>query len=200
MVVSLKEAAFKLFDEGKKAISPEVKKLGLKSNTRLNYYWEWRQKRGLPPASEKEGVGDIMEPKLGNKQTENETLEPEDNNTKEPNDDNVEEPEGSEANPEKAKKDSEAISAVNEATKPKDKDEKKEEKELKIATTIADEGIRCTVFLSLQTLALYKIAASTQAQVDGGELLLLGDFLDTCAEDFFAGRGKKLGLISTGGR
>ncbi len=68
--------------------------------------------------------------------------------------------------------------------------------------TIADDGIKCTVFLSLQTLALFKIAASTQAELseNGAGPLLLGDFLDTCAGDFFEVRGKKLGLIVSGGK
>ena len=80
---------------------------------------------------------------------------------------------------------------------PKEKEEKPEEPERRIATTITDDGIKCVVFLSLQTLALFRIAATTQAQFDREEELSLGDFIDTCAEDFFRVRGKKLGLISS---
>jgi len=94
----------------------------------------------------------------------------------------------------------ESIGGVSEVVQPKGKDGKIEGPERKIATTIGDDGIQCKVFLSLQTLALYRIAAATQAQFDEGEGLSLGDFLDTCAEDFFSGRDKKLGLISSGGK
>ena len=71
-------------------------------------------------------------------------------------------------------------------------DEKK-----KIPTSILGEGLRVTIFLSIKTLTLYQIAANTQVQYDGEDELTLGDFLDTCAEDFFRVRGKSLGLINT---
>ena len=63
--------------------------------------------------------------------------------------------------------------------------------------TVADEGIKCTIYLSLQTLVLYKITASKHAQlsINGEAIFTLGDFLDTCAEDFFRVRGMKLGLV-----
>lgn len=67
----------------------------------------------------------------------------------------------------------------------------------KIPTSILGEGLRVTVFLSISTLTLYQIAATLQSQYDGEEALTLGDFLDTCAEDFFKVRGKSLGLINT---
>ena len=44
--VTKKEEAFKLFDEGKTALSPEVKDLKLKSQTRYNYYYEWQKSNG----------------------------------------------------------------------------------------------------------------------------------------------------------
>ena len=108
-------------------------------------------------------------------------------------------PGGGEAAEEKPPGSDEDIGGASEVRVPKGKGGKPTGPEMKIATTIADDGIKCTVFLSLQTLALYKIAASTQAQLNGGEVLALGDFLDTCAVDFFRVRGKKLGLITSGG-
>ena len=85
---------------------------------------------------------------------------------------------------------------------PKNKDGKIIGPEQKIATTVAEDGIKCTVLLSLRTLTLYSIAKSTQAQLsqNGDGELSMGDFLDTCAADFFKVRGKKLGLINTGGQ
>jgi len=35
------DEAFRLFEEGKTAPSPEVKALKLKSQSRYNYYYEW---------------------------------------------------------------------------------------------------------------------------------------------------------------
>lgn len=45
--MSKKNQAFKLFAEGKKPGSPEVKSLGLASKTRYNYFQEWK-KPGAP--------------------------------------------------------------------------------------------------------------------------------------------------------
>ncbi len=48
-----KEKAFKLFEEGKTASSPEVKALGLKGRTKYNYYLDWQKDRGVTsPSSE----------------------------------------------------------------------------------------------------------------------------------------------------
>ena len=41
-----KEEAFELFDEGKTALSPEVKDLKLKGGSRFNYYLEWQRNKG----------------------------------------------------------------------------------------------------------------------------------------------------------
>ncbi|KKM85323.1 hypothetical protein LCGC14_1290110, partial [marine sediment metagenome] len=96
----------------------------------------------------------------------------------------------------------ETIGEVSEVVIPRSKDGKPMGPEQKIATTVVEDGIKCTVLLSLRTLTLYSIAKSTQAQVsqNGDGELSMGDFLDTCAADFFKVRGKKLGLISTGGK
>lgn len=176
-----KRAAFALFGEGKTATSPEVKVLKLKGQTRANYYLLWKKGREAksPAAPSSETAGGIDE----TKQKQEAPIE-----------------EAEEAAPEKTNARVEGIGTVSEVAIPKEKEEKPEEPERRIATTITDEGIKCIVFLSLQTLALFRIASTTQAQFDNGEELSLGDFLDTCAEDFFRVRGKKLGLISSGGK
>jgi len=200
--MSEKEKAFALFDEGKTTISPEVKELKLKSKTRYNYYLEWRKagntsSPSLETPSEakgkiKEAIGGIDETKQVKRKASPQAAE----EAKEPEVSSQEKHE--EAKPEKPKVKEEAIGIVSEVVEPKDKDGKPPEPERKIATTVVEDGIQCRVFLSLQTLALYRIAATTQAQYEDGELSL-GDFLDTCAENFYKVRGKKLGLISTGG-
>lgn len=65
----------------------------------------------------------------------------------------------------------------------------------KLVGSVAGDSLRATVNISVKTLALYQIAASQQS-----DSLTLGDFIDTCVEDFFRVRGKDLGLIQFGGR
>jgi len=60
---------------------------------------------------------------------------------------------------------------------------------------VAGETLPFKVHLSVKTIALYEIAA-TEAR-DG---LTLGKFLDTCARDYFVGRGMDLGLVELGGK
>ena len=204
-----KEKAFKLFEEGKTNLDPKVKALGLKAKTRANYYYEWKKgagggqtTKGSQALSGGEAIGVINETKQARKEAISQEISSEE---AEPENDLEGKGEGEEANegPEEAKKEQkaqESIAGVSEVGTKKGKDGKPEAPEIKIATTIADDGIKCTVFLSLKTLALFKIASSTQAQVDGAEGLLLGDFIDTCVADFFSGRGKTLGLITTGGK
>ena len=51
-----KDEAFALFEEGKTALSPEVKALKLKSQSRYNYYYEWQKtKGGITPSSAPSG-------------------------------------------------------------------------------------------------------------------------------------------------
>ena len=189
--MSKKEAAFALFDAGKTKTSAEVKALGLTSHTRANYFYEWKKGReGKAPAAHGgETVGGINETKQKKAATPPKTERTQETTVEE----------SEEATP-KPKAQDESIGTVTEVVAVKGKDGKPDGPERKMATTIADDGIKCTVLLSLQTLALFRIAATTQAQFDGGGDLSLGDFLDTCAEDFFRVRGKKLGLISSGGK
>lgn len=216
-----KDRAYALFSQGYLPLSKEIKDLGLYPSNRYKYFYEW-EAAGKPPGLEprrsagtKSSAGDSIgvidetkakpkpkaEPKVGPepepKEKTPEGIEGEDEGI-EGEDEDIE---PREVHPEKPKEKAEAIGVVNEGTEEKGKGKgEAEHQEKKIATRVADDGIKCSVFLSLQTLALFKIAASTQAQHDGEEGLNLGDFLDTCAEDFFKVRGRKLGLISTGGK
>ena len=203
--MSGKGKAFKLFSEGKVPTDPEVKALGLKAKTRANYYLDWQNSvAGGDQSPSGEGVGVIDETKQIKKVATPPAAkipqEPESEDRGKEKASLGEDLVSKEAKVEEPQTPKEAIAGVSEVITTKDKDGKPEGTEKKIATTIADDGIKCTIFLSLQTLALFRIAATTQAQVDGDEELTLGDFLDTCAEDFFRVRGKKLGLISSGGK
>ena len=200
-----KQQAFALFDQGKASSSPEVEALKLKTQTKYNYFSQWQKdKEGKPSASQRdESIGSVDETKQSEK-----AIPPKIENGQKPAIDKTKENkagEDAEVKPEervseKPKVKDEAIGGASEAVSLKDKEGKPKIPERKIATTIADDGIKCTVFLSLQTLTLFRIAAATQAQYDEEGELSLGDFIDTCAEDFFKVRGKKLGLISSGGK
>ena len=204
---SKRQQAFQLFSEGYGPSSPEVKALGLTSGTRMTYHYDWDH-MGRPVPSEEmvigsreqpvtkanvglaggESIGAIRETavELLKLPAEQLPLAPED----QPDEG------GDEGKDERGEK-QEVKGAKPEGVEvPTATDEKK-----KIPTSILGEGLRVTIFLSIQTLTLYQIAANTQGQYDGEDELTLGDFLDTCAEDFFRVRGKSLGLISmpTGG-
>ncbi len=222
MKESKKAKAFALFSQGCVPSSPEIKDLRLHSSSRYKYFNEW-EKLGKPsttthrdkpstvssatPSGEIIGAIDetknksvAQAPKAIEEPTQEEPVpEPEPEPELWPEDIRAEEA----ARAAKAAKvPGESIGVVSEVVAPKTKDGKVVEPEQKIATTVAEDGIKCTVLLSLQTLTLYSIAKSTQAQYseNGDEELSMGDFLDTCAEDFFSVRGKKLGLINLGGK
>ena len=69
----------------------------------------------------------------------------------------------------------------------------------RLPPVIAGQGLLTEVRLSIKTLALYEVAKSIQLGIDPKKELTLGDFLDTCVEDFYQGRGMDLGLITAGG-
>ena len=209
-----KARAFKLFTQGFIPSSPEIKAIGLYESNRYKYFYEWRDlgkpevpvgaSKGKPvPVGSKstggETIGGVDETKAKPKEQKPEAQSGEVLSQGEQIPEGVEEAERGEVEEEleKPKAKDEGIGIVSEVVTLKGKDGKPEGPERKMATTIADDGIKCTVLLSLQTLALFRIAATTQAQFDGGGELSLGDFLDTCAEDFFRVRGKKLGLVIT---
>lgn len=61
-----------------------------------------------------------------------------------------------------------------------------------IPEEIVGKGIQVKVTLSVSTLTLYQIASTMEND------LLLGDFLDKCAQDTFEVRGYSLGLVKKG--
>ncbi len=204
---ALRDKAFALYDQGFLPISAELKALPLKARSRATYYYEWRKERGLTASGGGESVGGVMtasnneSPPPSPEEVEpTETPElivsnPEDD-LEDPDD---EEPPEGDPEEKEPKTTIEAISGISEAQSSKNKDGKTIP-ERKVATSVADEGIKCVVFLNLETLALFKYAATIQANSGNGHKpLLLGDFLDTTVRDFFEVRGKKLGLINTGG-
>lgn len=214
---TLKDQAFELFSQGYFPRSQEVKALGLHQSNRYKYFaaWEALGKPAEAPSRHSqsamvstkspggETIGGIDETKQQTReiprQEAEKVLPKEELGAENDKAENLEEKQEPEAEKGESKEQPEGIGVVSEAKTLKEKTGKPEE-ERKIATTIADDGIKCVVFLSLQTLALFKIASNTQTQYENGNPLLLGDFIDTCVEDYFDGRGKKLGLIISGGR
>lgn len=221
-----KAKAFALFSQGFTPTDGEVKALGLHPSNRYKYFGEW-QKLGQPAEPSRqskttmvssttlagETIGAVDETKAKPKaQTPEARPEEPPAPAEEGEELGVGEqkppelwPEdipGERARAEARTKQEETIGAVSEVVAQKTKEGEPPGPEKKIATTVAEDGIKCTVLLSLQTLTLYSIAKSTQAQLseNGDEELSMGDFLDTCAEDFFKVRGKKLGLINSGGK
>lgn len=133
-----KEQAYRLFNEGKTASSPEVKVLGLKSSTRYSYHTMWEKAGrpasapGTPPASEPKAKGKVI--------SELEMIaEP----TEELNEEEEEKEEGSELK-----------------QKPKARTDGKKYP----ATLVAGQGLTFAVTISTKTLMLYQIAASQQGE------------------------------------
>ena len=56
--MTARESAFVLFDEGKSPSSPEGKKLGLKGQTRYNYFRDW--KAGRSPEAKQPSTGESI--------------------------------------------------------------------------------------------------------------------------------------------
>lgn len=169
-----REAAFALFYEGKSPSSPEVKALKLKAQTRANYYWEWKKGGGITPlsASSSESKGKVKV------RSELEMVVPPEEAEEEEKEANGEGEESETPEPEGKKK-------------AKPTDGKKA-----IPTIVAGQGLWFNIQLSTKTIQLYQIAASMQE-----EELTIGDFIDTCVEDFYRGRGYDLGLVKiTGGQ
>lgn len=217
-----KDRAWLYFDAGLGPSSPEVKALGLKNQTRSNYFRDWRidrEKNGPPKVVEPEvkgkkavgtgaklpggeSIGGIDETKKVVKKEakpnpEEATVveeEPGEKVEKEANPD-----EGDEAvvgdDPGKVnlEKSEEGVGGL---------DETKQKAKGKGEVDVRAPGIRCIVFLSLQTLTLYEIAAAKQAEnsKNGAPKLTLGDYLDKTSELFFLDRNLKLGLVDVSER
>ena len=180
--VTKKEEAFKLFDEGKNALSEEVKALRLKGKTRYNYYQDWQKARGVAPSSpeatlkaNKPGKA-ISELKMIISHPQTEESEPEDEG------EGGSEPEDEEEG---------GVGGVGEAGgKPDEKGKTGSNGKKSPPGMIAGQGLTFAITISTKTLMLYQIAASSQE-----EELTLGDFIDTCVEDTYRGRGLDLGLV-----
>ena len=179
---SKREKAFALYDQGFIPVSPEVKALGLKGSTRYNYFYDWQKQGGKTQA--------ISQAKLSSGKVPSEltmvTL-------KEEVKGDEEEVKGDEEEVEGDGLDSIVPGDELEPEKPggnggKPKDGKKP------PTMIAGQGLTFAITISTKTLMLYQIAAAQQE-----EKLELGDFIDTCVEDTYLGRGLDLGLVRTGG-
>lgn len=165
--MSLKEKAFALFDKGFGRNDPEVKKLIKKAGTRYGYYKRWCDGEGARRQN------DVPTTKV-------ETIKP--------------------------LKDVGVAETLKEETLTPQEEEKQETEDIppdetphngkkpKFDGTVIGQGITITTTISVKTLALYQIAATSV----GGELTM-GDFIDTCVEDVYRGRGKDLGIINLGG-
>ena len=198
MAISKRKQAFALYDQGFVPGSDEVKAVpGLKANTRWTYYTQWRKIKGIKTvgqgakpdgttavaASAGESVRVIAE-KVPPKPPP--PPPPENGDTPEADKKEDEEEEDGfpslDGGPGAATGEAEKTAAVTE------KVGKGGEPQYK---SVAGQGLLVQVKISVKTMMLYEIAAS---MTKNGPLLL-GDFIDTCVEDTYRGRGKDLGLV-----
>jgi len=200
-----RDKIFKLFHKGYGPNSPEVKELGLAYDTRKGYYWEWvkldkpdgytKAESPTPESKIRKGgvkldVKEIRDYKAG-------VVEPE------------KPPEPPEGAPEPVPEPVPEVEQPSGEGKPPEKPPEKPEPERKksLVPAIGEamresfEGLKVAgstlpfvVDLSAKTIALYDIAA-TEAGARG-ESLDMGQFIDTCVEDYYLGRGLDLGLIT----
>jgi len=160
--------AFELFEEGKTASSPEVKALGLKPSSRYSLFSQWKHGKREPKAEVTTALpkGESVG---GIDEVKGEVKE----------------------KPEELEEEEEIAEEKPEVVKPEILIAREEgEKEGVIPENIVGEGLNIKVRVSVKTLALYQIAYTA-----AGDNLSLGDFLDSCVEDFFQGRGQDLGLV-----
>lgn len=198
---SKKERAYQLFAAGYLPKSADVKALELKAKTVRNYYDLWK-KAGRIVAPDGTETSDAFIPK-GSKKTfseadlfiepaapessqEGESVEREPSSVAEIPISESSDDEGDEAGEDKAANGK--ISNKGDGSSPAAKGRK-------LGTMVAGQGLQVAVTLSLKTLTLYQYAASLCTK----EALTLGDFIDTCVEDYYKGRGLDLGIIKIGG-
>jgi hypothetical protein len=199
-----RDAIYSLFDRGYIPTSPEVKKLGMKLKTRHAYYAGWKQTRGIKPTSLPGGETVMVEKAVPEPRAAQAEPEPEENEPETvvrqpgavPGDqhpysvkDEEEDDEDHDGQGETSTVGNAKISVIRDAPLTKTKSLKE---------SIAGEGLIIQAKISSKTLALYEIAR-TQSRLVDGEELSMGDFIDTCVEDFYIGRGLDLGLIKVGG-
>jgi len=187
------DTVYKLFFAGNLPHSAKIKALLPKAGTRNLYFHNWKE-AGKPNGYErkagvgaKEGVvtgggGTLTEPG-GEKQAEQTERTKETEQTEETEEETEQTQEKQEEETQEKPK------------KPIEPAFEEAERETFPGLKVAGETLPFKVHLSVKTIALYEIAA-TEAN-DG---LSLGKFLDTCARDYFLGRGVDLGLVELGGK
>ena len=187
---SKKAQAYQLFAKGFGPTSAEVKSLGLKGGTRSSYFYDW-QKAGSPGSTDSSTEAELI-PRAGKVIIESDIQAgPSDEtpvNEEEPIDDeSIIEDEGTEEQPQDTSEENqpETNGGSGSSTRSNGK---------KLATMVAGKGLTFAVTLSVKTIMLYQIAASTTS-----EELTLGDFIDACVEDTYRGRNLDLGLVKLGG-
>lgn len=178
-MVTKRERIYTLFDDGKSPSSPELKALGIKAQTRANYYFDWKRERGIatisnpPPGTRAKGAISELQMVVPPKEAEGEDREAKVEE---------EEAEGEEGGTHEEPE-----------TKDEEKDSHSDGKK-PLPTMVAGQGLTFAITISTKTLALYQYAASLSKST-----LTIGDFLDTCVEDYYKGRGLDLGLVKLGG-
>lgn len=171
-----KAIAFSLFDKGKTPSSPEIKELKLKGGTRYTYFDDWKNKEIFPGANKP-----LVESK-GKVRSELEMVTPStDKETKE------EEEETNENEKETEVEGGGKAKVVGRKSEGKGNGQKGP------PGMVAGQGLTFAITISTKTLMLYQIAAGKE------EELTLGDFIDTCVEDTYRGRGFDLGLVKIAG-
>ncbi len=178
-VESKKAKAFALFDEGNTASSDGIKALKLKGDTRYNYYSEWRRMKGVPASpsglkgESKERIKPISDSAvspLPQKEIEDESLG-----------DGEEENEAEENEQQPADESKHDEAKGSNGKKP-------------LINVIPTAGLVFTsVEISAKTYMLWQLA---KAQNE----CTFGDFVDSCVEDSFNGRGLDIGLLKIGGK
>jgi len=189
------DAVYKLLFAGNPPHSPKIKALLPKAGTRNLYFQNWKvagKPNGYERKAETEGAteglvtggrGVLPEPGVGQVQTEQAEV-------KQTEAERTEETEGTE---EERAEQQEQQPKGDKGMEPSPGGA--DESETFAGLKVAGETLPFKVHLSVKTIALYEIAA-TEAR-DG---LTLGRFLDTCAHDYFLGRGVDLGLVELGGK
>lgn len=196
--ISKKARAFQLFVEGKDASSQEVKDLKLPGTTRHTYYWEWN-KLGRPsgPETLSEKPKDKM-PSLAGKQLNSIHNKVEAKEKVKPISDTPVAPPSETEDESLLDDNSDGKEAKDEEQKPTIESEHSDtggsNGKKPIANVIATTGLVITsVEISAKTYMLWQLA---KAQNE----CTFGDFVDSCVEDAFNGRGLDIGLLRIGGK
>ena len=193
------EQVFELFDKGFTTTSPEVKAIVKKSKSRSAYISRWRkakreQAATVLPRGETVRVANETPAKPTPPPGKASPVDPfhETDCDGEDEDEGEHKEGGGEEKSDQEPHNGEGkVSRVRDQTIPDSK---------QAPVVIAGEGLIITARISVKTMALYEIAKTAQKDLnpDGVELSL-GDFIDTCVEDTYRGRGLDLGLIKTRG-